>query len=277
MNILNILNINHTTLNTSFQGILKEAENKQMIVDTLEKRVGNMQNELETSEQQQLEDDTKALRGEHIELRTILQEEISIASAAVDACRKFEIDLARARTWIKNKSNELKKLSGYLPLKASKVEQEITQHSSLESEIASFNEGNLNDIIKQGHNMLKECNAEDRAKLQALLDDLNKNYEELKKEGKEKQASLNDLLQGRKSFENEMDKCQRWINEAEVATSLELRTSSVDVLREQLAKVFLIFSTLATLKFLFVTLYIYFLFILLSFSVRSIKKRSQRI
>nr|XP_050869210.1 muscle-specific protein 300 kDa [Vespula vulgaris] len=218
------------------KGILKEAENKQMIVDTLEKRVGNMQNELETSEQQQLEDDTKALRGEHIELRNILQEEISIASATVDACRKFETDLARARTWIKNKSNELKKLSGYLPLKASKVEQEITQHSSLESEIASFNEGNLNDIIKQGHNMLKECNAEDRAKLQALLDDLNKDYEELKKEGKEKQASLNDLLQGRKSFENEMDKCQRWINEAEVATSLELRTSSVDVLREQLAK-----------------------------------------
>ncbi|XP_043492348.1 nesprin-1 [Polistes fuscatus] len=218
------------------KSILKEAEGKQMIVDTLEKRVGNMQNELETSEQQQLEDNTKALRGEHIELRTILQEEISIASAAVDACRKFETDLARARAWIKNKSNELKKLSGYLPLKASKVEQEIVQHSSLESEIESFNEGNLNDIIKQGHSMLKECNAEDRAKLQGLLDDLNKDYEELKREAKEKQASLNDLLQGRKSFESELDKCQRWINEAEVATSLELRTSSVDVLREQLAK-----------------------------------------
>ncbi|KAK2588097.1 hypothetical protein KPH14_004158 [Odynerus spinipes] len=218
------------------KGILKEAEGKQMVVYTLEKRVGNMQNELETSEQQQLQDDTKALRRKHVELRTILHEEISSAVAAVNACHKFETDLEKARAWIKNKSNELKKLSAYLPLKASKVEQEIVQHSSLESEITSFDESNLNDIIKQGHNMLKECNAEDRAKLQSLLDDLNKDYEELKREAKEKQASLNDLLQGRKSFESELDKCQRWINEAEVATSSELRTSSVDVLREQLAK-----------------------------------------
>lgn len=130
----------------------------------------------------------------------------------------------------------MKKLSGYLPLKASKVEQDIVQHGELETDIDSFSEKDLNDILKQGNNLLKECSEEDRARLNKILDELNKDYEELKSEAQEKQAALADLLQGRKAFENEIDKCQRWINEAEVATSSDLRTSSIDILREQLAK-----------------------------------------
>lgn len=208
-----------------------------MVIDTLEKRVGNMQNELESNEQQQLENETKALRGEQSQLCTILTEGISSATAAADARRKFEADLERARSWIKSKSNNLKKLSGYLPLKASKVEQDIVQHGELETDIDSFSEKDLNDILKQGNNLLKECSEEDRARLNKILDELNKDYEELKSEAQEKQAALSDLLQGRKAFENEIDKCQRWINEAEVATSSDLRTSSIDILREQLAKV----------------------------------------
>jgi len=221
------------------QAMLKEADGKQLIIDTLEKRVGNMQNELEISEQQQLEADTRSLRSEQVELCAILREEISVASAAADARRKLETDVEKARNWIKSKGNDLKKLSGYLPLRASKVEQDIAQHSGLEADIESFNESNLKDILKQGYSLLKDCNAESRAKLQALLNDLSKDYEELKKEAREKQASLADLLQGRKAFESELDKCQRWIKEAEVATSSELRPSSLDILREQLAKVYI--------------------------------------
>lgn len=220
-----------------FQAMLKEAEGKQLVIDTLEKRVGNMQNELETNEQQQLENETKALRGEQAQLCTLLTEGISTATAAADARRKFEADLERARAWIKSKSNNLKKLSGYLPLKAAKVEQDIVQHNELKSDIESFSEKDLNDILKHGHNLLKECNDEDRVKLESVLDELNKDYDELKSEAREKQAALADLLQGRKAFEGEMDKCKRWINEAEVAISSDLRTSSIDILREQLAKV----------------------------------------
>ncbi|XP_054006700.1 muscle-specific protein 300 kDa isoform X2 [Hylaeus anthracinus] len=220
----------------ALKAMLKEAEGKQMVIDTLEKRVGNMQNELEGNEQQQLENETKALRGEQAELCTILTEGISSATAAADARRKFEGELDRARAWIKSKSNNLKKLSGYLPLKAAKVEQDIEQHSELEADIDSFSEKDLNDILKQGNTLLKECSDEDRARLETILDELNKDYQELKGEAREKQAALADLLQGRKAFESEIDKCQRWINEAEVATSSDLRTSSIDILREQLAK-----------------------------------------
>jgi nesprin-1 len=220
----------------SLKGMLKEAEAKQLLTDSLEKRVGNMQNELETSEQQQLETETRALRVEQAELCSILREEISAATAATETRRKLENDLEKARLWIKATSNDLKKLSGYLPLQASKVEEDISHHNVLTSEIRRFSEGSLKDLLKHGNAMLRECNDADRQKLQALLDKVNDEYEELRKEAHEKQAVLADLLQGRKSFESEIDKCQRWIKEAEVATSSELRTSSIDVLREQLAK-----------------------------------------
>lgn len=226
-----------------------------------------MQNELETSEQQQLEADTKTLRSEQAELCTILREEVSITSMAVDARRKLEADIEQARNWIKSKGNDLKKLSGYLPLRATKIERDIAQHSGFEADINSFNESNLKDIFKQGHNILKDCNTEDRAKLQAVLDGLKTDYEELKKEAKEKQASLADLLQGRKAFENELDKCQRWIKEAEVATASELRPLKLDVLREQLAKVCVLY--------IFSVFYILKIRILISvyrFSVRPIEK-----
>ena len=221
----------------ALKSMLKEAEAKQTLTDSLEKRISNMQNELEASEQQQLEQDSRALRGEQAELCSILREEISAAVAAVETRRRLENDLEKARLWIKSTSNDLKKLSGYLPLQATKVEEDITQHNVLTSEIRRFSEGSLKDLLKQGHNMLRECNEEDRKRLQALLDKVNEEYHDLQKEAHEKQAALADLLQGRKAFETEMDKCQRWINEAEVATSSEIRTSSIDVLREQLAKV----------------------------------------
>lgn len=221
----------------SLKAILKEAEGKQVIIDTLEKRVGNMQNELESSEQEQLESDTRALRGEQAELCSILREEISAKVAAVEGRRKFEDEVDRARNWIKLRSNDSKKLSGYLPLKASKVEQEVAQHNNLLTEIRAFNEDQLKSIFKQGNALLRECDDDDKNRLQNLLDLLKNDYDELQKETKEKQAALADLLQGRKAFENEIDKCNRWIKEAEVATSSELRSSSVDVLKEQLAKV----------------------------------------
>ena len=219
------------------KGILKEVESKQSVTDSLEKRVGNMQNELETSEQQQLEIETKSLRCEQAELCSILREEISIAAIAVEVRRKLENDLEKARLWIRATSNDLKKLSGYLPLRACKVEEDIKQHNGLASEIRRFSESSLKELFKQGKNMLRECNVEDRQRLQALLDKVNEEFEALQKESHEKQAALADLLEGRKAFECEMNKCKCWIKEAEVATAADLRTSSVDILREQLAKV----------------------------------------
>ena len=52
---------------------------------------------------------------------------------------------------------------------------------------------------------------------------INDEYENLKKLADNKLAALNDLLQGRKQFEADVDHCQHWLNEAQVGTLAEIR------------------------------------------------------
>lgn len=69
---------------------------------------------------------------------------------------------------------------------------------------------------------------------------INDEYEALKKLADDRLTSLNDLLQGRKQFEADIDGCQHWLNEAEVATSAEIRAPNMELLEEQLSKVMLL-------------------------------------
>jgi len=69
---------------------------------------------------------------------------------------------------------------------------------------------------------------------------INDEYEALKKLAEDRLTSLNDLLQGRKQFEADIDGCQHWLNEAEVATSAEIRAPNMGLLEEQLSKVMLL-------------------------------------
>ena len=69
---------------------------------------------------------------------------------------------------------------------------------------------------------------------------INDDYEALKKLADDRLTSLNDLLQGRKQFEADVDGCQHWLNEAEVATSAEIRAPNMGLLEEQLSKVMLL-------------------------------------
>lgn len=218
------------------KGLLKEAEGKAILQETLANRVSNMQNELEPAEQAQLESALKNLATEQKQLVSILRSDISKASEGAKVRRKLEFDLEKAHAWLKAKNSEIRKLSGYLPLKAQQVETEIVHHKTHENDIKEFSENDLSDLLKQGNNLLKECDEADRERLQKLLNSVNEEYEILKNESLQKIAALGDLLQGRKQFENDINKCQRWLNEAEVATSTEIRASNIGVLEEQLAK-----------------------------------------
>lgn len=216
--------------------LLKEADGKKTLVDSLEKKVRNIQNELEPAEQNQLETALSNLGSEQKQLSNLIKSEIERVGNSMQARKKLENDLEKAHAWIKSKQSEVRKLGGYAPLKVSKIEKELEEHKIHKSGIKDFGENKLNDIQKQGNNILRECSPADKEKLQALLDAINKDYEALKNESDEKYAALNDLLQGRKVFEDDLNKCQHWLNEAEVAVSADLRTSNIGLLQEQLAK-----------------------------------------
>jgi nesprin-1 len=220
----------------ALKGLLKEADNKLVLKETLMKRVGNMTNELEPPEQQQLESALKSFGTEQEQLVEKIKSELERVNAAANTRRNLELNLEKAKAWLKAKNAEIHKLSGYLPLKSRQVEEEIAQHKQHESEIKEFSDGDLNDLLKLGNSVLKECDEKDRDRLQALLDEVKEEYETLKGDSQQKINALSDLLQGRRQFESDIDKCIDWLKQAEVATASDIRAPNIEVLEEQLAK-----------------------------------------
>ncbi|CAG4999353.1 unnamed protein product, partial [Parnassius apollo] len=216
--------------------LLKETDGKKTVIDSLEKKVSNIQAELEPSEQMQLESELSELSSKQKQLASLIKQEIERLSGCAEVRKKLENDVEKAKNWLKSKLAEIKKLGGPVPLEVAKVEKEIAVHKKHQSELSDFNTDTLSEVIRQGNAVSKDCSPEDRAKLQTLLEGLNKSYTSAKVDIDDKLTALNKLLQGRNEFENDVAKCQGWLNEAEVAATPELRTTSLQLLEEQLAK-----------------------------------------
>ncbi|CAG9785832.1 unnamed protein product [Diatraea saccharalis] len=216
--------------------LLKETDGKKTVIDSLEKKVSNIQSELEPSEQTQLESELSELSSKQKQLTSLIKQEIERLGSCTEDRKKLENDIEKAKNWLKTKLAEIKKLGGPVPLEATKVEKEIAIHKKHQSELTDFHNDILTEVIRQGNSVSKDCSAEDRAKLQAILEDLNKSYTSAKVDIDDKLSALNKLLHGRNDFESEVAKCQSWLNEAEVAATPELRTTSLQLLEEQLAK-----------------------------------------
>lgn len=106
------------------KSLLKEAEGKEILLETLEKRVGAMQAELEPSEHSLLEGNLRSLAGEHDELRALLRREMTKLAGAIEQRRKFEADVDKALAWIKTKDNEIKP-SGWTPLNTGAIDKDL--------------------------------------------------------------------------------------------------------------------------------------------------------
>lgn len=102
------------------QGLLKEAEGKKVLMETLEKRVAGVQVELESAEQVSLENSLRQLSTDHGDLLSALKAEISRVSDAIDVRRKLEASTESAQAWLRNIAGN--KTGPFLPLAADSFE-----------------------------------------------------------------------------------------------------------------------------------------------------------
>lgn len=219
------------------KALTKEADAKQALAETLEKRVANMQNELEPLEKTQLETELRNLAASQRQLAGLIKSEIAAAGEASQARKKLECDLEKAKAWLKAKLAEVRKLSGaYQPLQAAAIEVEIQTCKRADGEIKTFNDGLLNEVVNQGKNILKDCPDDEKERLQKLLDEIDEDYQALRTESATKMRTLADLLAGRKVFETDVNQFSDWLNEAETATSGDIRTTNLPIIEEQLLK-----------------------------------------
>lgn len=218
------------------KALTKESDAKQALAETLEKRVANMQNELEPLEKSQLETELRNLNTTQKQLAGLIQSEIGLVSEAAQARKKLEHDLEKAKLWLKAKLSDVRKMSGYLPLQSTSVENDLQSCKTNESDIKEFQEGLLNEVLNQGKNILKNCPEDEKEYLQKLLNEIDVDFKTLKEESTNKMKSLNELLQGRKLFEADVVKLNDWLNEADISCAGDIRTTNLPTLEEQLLK-----------------------------------------
>lgn len=219
------------------KALSKEADAKKALTDAIGKRVNNMQHELEPLEYSQLETRIRNQNESHKELATLIKSEIASVSQASQTRKKFELDVDKAKVWLKAKLMEVRKQSGsYQPLLSSSVEEDIRLGKSTEADVKIFADGLLLDVTNQGNNILKVCPDDEKERLQKLLADIDTDYNTLRDEIAKKSKLLADLLKDRQQFEVATAQVVNWLNEAELATSGDIRTTNLHILEEQLTK-----------------------------------------
>lgn len=219
------------------KALMKEVEGKQVVLETIEKRISNMSSELEPSEVSDLDNIVKKLTSEHCELATRLRGEMDKLSNAAHAREKFEADIEAANGWIASKLQQLKQVVEFVPLRAATVNQQIEDLKAEEAQIAEFGDNILAELDREAVALKKECDETDGVALQVVVADLQAKHAELVKLCGDRQGELKALYSARKAFEDDVGLCEKWLDEAQVATSMEIRAPSVGVLEEELAKV----------------------------------------
>lgn len=224
----NLLNVNLQKL----KAIAKDADVKQVLADTLERRVTNMQADLEPLEKSQLENDLRDINGKQKELLVLIGSETDVANAAIQRIKTFDADVDKFKTWLRAKLSDLRKQPNTIPLQSKVVESDVQTAKASETEIMKSGAELLNDIEKQAQNILKNCSNEKL--VETLLESLNNDFTELKNEAAAITKHLTDALEDRKALENDVSVLENWFSEIEIITQTDIQIKSLPILEEKL-------------------------------------------
>ncbi|KAK6636175.1 hypothetical protein RUM43_009828 [Polyplax serrata] len=218
----------------ALRSLVKEVDGKQVVIDSMDKRLNNLATELEPKEVGEIETALTSLTKEHCDLTTGLKGELDKLHNADSAREKFESDLETITNWMKNKYEQVNKIGAYAPLKSCDIQQQISENKALINDINKFGETTIADQEKLGNSFNKECTKADKKKLQDLMKNMKNEYIKLLQASDGKLENLNDILAKRKQFEDKLGKCEKWLDEAQLATANEIRSPNIAVVEEML-------------------------------------------
>lgn len=225
---VNLLNVHLQKL----KAMLKDADVKKVLADTLERRVGNMQSDLEPLEKSQLEGDLREIDHKQKELIALITVEIEGVAAALERQKSFENDVDKFKSWLRTKSTEIRKQSPTIPLHSKSVESEIQTAKNNENEIMKYGTESLNELQKQVQNILKNC--ADRQSLETAMNALANEFDELKNEAAAITKNLHEACDERRTFESDVTKLENWLSEVDISTQTDIQIKSLPILEEQL-------------------------------------------
>lgn len=226
----NLLNVHLQKL----KAIAKDADVKQVLADTLERRVTNMQSDLEPLERSQFENDLRDIGGKQKELLDLISSETGVTNAVLQRIKTFETDVEKFKAWLRTKLSDLRKQSNTIPLQSKDVENEVQTAKSNEADIMKFGMESMNELEKMVNNILKNCSSENP--LETVVQSLNIDFAELKNEAAAVTKQLNDAFEDRKALEYDVTVLEDWFSEIEIITQTDIQIKSLPILEQKLSE-----------------------------------------
>lgn len=218
------------------KNLSKDIENKQAFVESLNKRIANMHTELDSGEQQKLKQSVNDLHKKEKTLLGLVKNENTRALQGLNRAKELENNLDIANSWINDQKslNESKAL--IISFGPSGIDYEVQEYKARLQNINKFADGVLNDTLEQITNIKDQCDDKGKDELQKIADKLNEEVQMLTASYNQQLETIQNILQKKKEYEQDSDGLMNWMKEIEAVMSSNVKTSSIQILEEQMRK-----------------------------------------
>ena len=218
------------------KNLTKDVENKQLFVESLNKRISNMQSELDNSEQNKLRNSLGDLNNKEKQLVGLVKSEVARTAQGLNIAKNLENNLEKIRSWIADQkaNNESKAL--IISFSPAAIDYEIQEYKNSLKNIKEFSEGILSETIDQINGIKDQCDDSGKNDLQNVLDSFLDDIQMLTSSYNTQLETIQKILKMKKEFEQDSDTLLNWIKECEAILSSNVKTSSIQILEEQKRK-----------------------------------------
>lgn len=218
------------------KNLLKDVENKQLFVETLNKRIANMQAELDNAEQNQLREAMHDLAKKEKQLTAGVKNEISRITQCLNNAKSLENNLDQIRNWINDQKAACENKTLIVSLSPASIEYEVQEFKNCLKNIKDFSDNTISDTMQQIEGIKEECNEEENNELQGILDEFVDDIQKLAASYNQQLENIQKILMKKKEFEQDSESLLSWIREMEAILSSNVKTSSIQILEEQKRK-----------------------------------------
>ena len=130
-----------------FQVLVKEIDNKTMVIETLETKVETISSDLESSEYSELKEKLRDISEVHEKLSKSAASSLKLLSENAEFHKKYEHDFSEAEQWLQGRVSEFKKGTEFEPLKAYDVERKVAKLKKDLQELSDYEESKVGFIV----------------------------------------------------------------------------------------------------------------------------------
>lgn len=220
----------------SLKNLSKDIENKQAFIESLNKRITNMHSELDNSEQQKMKQCIGELQKKEKKLIDAVKAENNRALQGLNNAKVLDGNLEIVRNWIADQKARNEGKAFIVSFAPSAIDYEVQEFKDSLQSIKDFSEGVLNDTIDQTTVIKDQCDDSDKIELQKILDGFLADIQALTSSYNQQLDTIQKILQKKKEYEQDSEGLLNWIKEIEAVMSSNVKTSSIQILEEQMRK-----------------------------------------